>query len=75
MNRFDDMPWFQQYLAMMEEVKRHKYIESEKAGRDVGIEWAIVDWDIKHRSLWTKEWKKAHPTSERIPPEPDRSSD
>ena len=57
MQLFEKSTWFLQYTAMMEEVKRHKWIESQKAGRDVGLEWAIVDWDVKHRVTWVKQWQ------------------
>ncbi|MCA1959238.1 MAG: DUF4032 domain-containing protein [Desulfomonile sp.] len=32
------------YLELQEkEIQRHKWIESEKAGRDLGVE-AVIDW-------------------------------
>jgi len=37
-----------------EEILRHKWIESEKAGRDVGFEQALVDWMKRHRDAWLK---------------------
>jgi len=36
------------------EILRHKWIESEKAGRDVGFEQALVDWMERHRDGWLK---------------------
>jgi len=35
-----------------EEIARHKWIESEKAGRDIGLERAIADWLEKHFAEW-----------------------
>jgi len=32
---------YQQYLAEREEVLRHKWLESERAGRDIGFERAL----------------------------------
>lgn len=29
------------------EIERHKWIESEKAGRDLGLE-AVIDWIVKY---------------------------
>ena len=29
---------------------RHKWIESEKAGYDIGFERALIDWVVKYRS-------------------------
>jgi hypothetical protein len=39
-------------LAEREEILRHKWIESEKAGYDIGFERALLDWIVKHRSAW-----------------------
>jgi len=33
---------------------RHKWLESEKAGYDIGFERALLDWIVKHRSNWRK---------------------
>ncbi|MGC1479807.1 MAG: hypothetical protein WA771_04845 [Chthoniobacterales bacterium] len=43
---------YREYLAEREEILRHKWIESEKAGRDIGFERALLDWIIKFRSEW-----------------------
>lgn len=43
---------YQLFLAEREEILRHKWFESEKAGRDVGFEWALTDWIIRHRANW-----------------------
>lgn len=48
---------YQEFLAEREEILKHKWIESEKAGRDVGFEWALTDWIIKHRPKWRK-WRE-----------------
>lgn len=40
------------FLAEREEVLRHKWIESEKVGYDIGFEFALIDWIVKHRSRW-----------------------
>ena len=41
---------YREFQAEREEILRHKWIESEKAGRDIGFERALTDWIIKHRS-------------------------
>ena len=33
---------------------RHKWLESEKAGADIGFEEALTDWMVNHRSQWRK---------------------
>jgi hypothetical protein len=43
---------YREYLAEREEILRHKWIESEKAGKDIGFERALLDWIIKYRSAW-----------------------
>ena len=45
---------YQQYLAEREEVLRHKWLESERASRDIGFERALVDWVLNHRAKWRK---------------------
>jgi hypothetical protein len=45
---------YREFQAEREEILRHKWIESEKAGRDVGFEHALTDWIVKHRSKWRK---------------------
>ena len=43
---------YREFLAEREEILRHKWIESEKVGRDIGFERALLDWMLKHRSTW-----------------------
>ena len=43
---------YKEFLAEREEILRHKWIESEKAGHDIGFEKALLDWIVKHRSTW-----------------------
>lgn len=47
---------YREYLAEREEIHKHQWIESEKAGSDIGFERALTDWVIKHRA----GWRKAH---------------
>lgn len=43
---------YQEFLAEREEILRHKWIESEKMGKDIGFERALLDWIRKHRQNW-----------------------
>jgi len=43
---------YQEFLAERAEILRHKWIESEKAGHDIGFEKALLDWIVKHRAGW-----------------------
>ena len=45
---------YREFQAEREEILRHKWIESEKAGHDIGFEQALTDWILKHRSKWRK---------------------
>ena len=45
---------YREFQAEREEILKHKWIESEKAGHDIGFERALTDWIIKHRSSWRK---------------------
>jgi len=43
---------YQEFLAEREEILRHKWIESERLGYDIGFERALLDWIRKHRESW-----------------------
>ncbi len=43
---------YKEFLAEREEILRHKWIESEKAGHDIGFEKALLDWIVRFRSSW-----------------------
>ncbi|MGJ8652957.1 MAG: hypothetical protein ACSHX8_06755 [Opitutaceae bacterium] len=43
---------YQEFLAEREEILRHKWLESEKKGADIGFERALLDWIRRHRQSW-----------------------
>ena len=43
---------YSKFIDMKNEIMKHKWIESEKAGKDIGFEQALVDWINKHRTGW-----------------------
>jgi hypothetical protein len=45
---------YREFQAEREEILKHKWIESEKAGCDIGFERALTDWIVKHRARWRK---------------------
>ena len=45
---------YREFRAEREEILKHKWIESEKVGHDVGFEQALTGWILKHRSKWRK---------------------
>ena len=46
---------YKEFLAEREEILKHKWIESEKAGADIGFEKALLDWIVRHRSNWRQK--------------------
>jgi hypothetical protein len=51
-NMFHKSALYQEFLAERAEILRHKWIESEKVGHDIGFEKALLDWIVKHRAGW-----------------------
>ena len=49
---------YKEFLAERAEILKHKWIESEKAGKDIGFERALLDWIVKHRSNWRDRRRK-----------------
>lgn len=45
---------YQEFLAEREEILKHKWIESERLGYDIGFERALLDWIRKHRDGWRR---------------------
>jgi len=45
---------YREFLAERDEILKHKWIESEKVGFDIGFERALLDWIVKHRANWRK---------------------
>lgn len=52
---------YKEFLAEREEILRHKWIESEKAGQDIGFERALLDWIVKYRSGWRADRTRSQP--------------
>ena len=51
---------YKEFLAERDEILRHKWIESEKAGYDIGFERALTDWIVNHRGKWRRHRQAAH---------------
>ncbi len=41
------------------EISKHKWLESEKVGYDIGIEMARESWNKNHANDWRKSKRKA----------------
>jgi len=49
-----DSSLYREFNAERDEILRHKWLESEKAGHDIGFEKALISWVINHRSSWRR---------------------
>ena len=49
---------YKEYLALREEVLKHKWYESERAGHDIGFARALIDWTVKFKTKWLQERRK-----------------
>ena len=48
---------------VIEEIKKHLWIESQKAGRDLGYDFAANDWLGKFGNTWMRSRGCAKPSS------------
>lgn len=53
---------FREAEAEREEIMRHKWVLSERAGYDVGYIYAMYDWIANHRAAWREYWRKTNST-------------
>ena len=49
---------YREFLEEKEEVLKHKWLESEKKGYDIGYSAALIDWILRHRRDWRDYRKK-----------------
>ncbi len=54
---------YQEFLAEREEILKHKWLESERLGHDIGFERALLDWIRKHRESWRTARRSQSPAS------------
>lgn len=50
---------YREFQAEKEEILKHKWIESEKFGYDIGFERALVGWITEHRAEWRRARQQA----------------
>ena len=43
---------YKKFIEERNEILKHKWLESEKAGQDIGFEKALLDWVFNHREKW-----------------------
>jgi len=54
---FSTSTLYQCFLEEREEILKHKWIESEKAGKDIGFEKALLSWVRNYRESWKESHK------------------
>lgn len=59
-DRLKNSSLYREFQAEREEILKHKWLESEKAGYDIGFEQALTDWIVKHRTKWRKSRQTSH---------------
>lgn len=52
---------FKLFLEERQEILRHKWVLSERAGKDIGYEVALNSWLRNHRQKWWKTQLKNQP--------------
>jgi hypothetical protein len=55
---------YREFQAERDEILKHKWLESEKLGCDIGFESALTDWIVKHRSKWRRGRLQPKPKSD-----------
>jgi hypothetical protein len=53
--RTTEPDYYAEFLAEREEIRRYKWIMSEKEGHDIGFERALTEWTARHREDWRRE--------------------
>ena len=48
------LDYYSEFKAELEEILRHKWLESEKAEKDIGFEKALTEWAVKYRMDWRR---------------------
>jgi hypothetical protein len=71
-NLLEHTSLYQEFLAERNEILKHKWIESEKAGHDIGFERAHTDWIVKHRAGWLR-WRRSQRQRRDHPNPPDNN--
>ena len=55
---FKSSALYREFLLEREEILKHKWLESEKVGHDIGFEKALLDWIVKYRARWRASRQK-----------------
>lgn len=52
LRNFRGTPLYDDFRREQTEIFRHKWLESEKAGKDIGFGEALTSWITQHRNDW-----------------------
>ncbi len=52
---------YRHFQAQREEIMKHKWYESERAGHDIGLDRARTDWTIRHQAGWLRRRQSETP--------------
>ena len=53
---YDKSLYYRHVVDECHEIDRHKWIESEKVGQDIGKDKARWSWVCHHKNQWHSEW-------------------
>ena len=51
---------YKEFLLERDEILRHKWFESEKAGHDIGFDKALMEWIVRYRKEWRNNRKHTY---------------
>jgi hypothetical protein len=54
----EETSFYKEFQAQREEIMKHKWYESERAGHDIGWARALIDWTIKFKTQWLQSRRK-----------------
>ncbi len=52
--------YYRHVVDESQEIAKHKWIESEKAGEDIGTDKARWSWICNHKNNWHSTWITEH---------------
>lgn len=55
---------YQEYCRKRDEILKYKWIESEKAGKDIGMDKAWLQWEAKYYKKWKTSESETSPQSQ-----------
>lgn len=58
LENFRGTPLYNDFRRERNEIFRHKWLESEKAGKDIGFEEALMSWIVQHRNNWVSSGRE-----------------